>query len=214
METFQYGEEALCYLKKKDHRLAALIEQIGPIQRQIRPNLFNALIHAIIGQQISSKAQATVWARLENHFSNITPASMSTCPIETLQSFGMTFKKASYIQKAGQSIITKQLDLATLYHMTDEDVCRHLITLDGIGPWTAEMLLLFSMQRPDILSYGDLAIQRGLRMVYHHKKITPSLYQKYKRRYSPWGSVASLYLWEVASGHISGYRDYIQRGVK
>lgn len=214
MAIFQYGEEALHYLKQKDSRLAAVIEQIGPIHRQIRPNVFSALIHSIVGQQISSKAQETVWGRLESHFSEITPESVLACPMETLQNFGITFKKALYIQKAAQSIESKQLDLTALCHMTDAEICQRLMALDGIGQWTAEMLLLFSMQRPNILSYGDLAIQRGLRMVYHHRKITPALYQKYKRRYSPWGSVASFYLWEVASGNIAGYRDYAPKGVK
>jgi DNA-3-methyladenine glycosylase II len=74
--------------------------------------------------------------------------------------------------------------------MTDEDAIRTLTGIRGIGTWTAEMILLFSLGRPDILSFGDLAIQRGLRMVYHHKAITPALFRKYQRRFSPYGSVA------------------------
>ena len=68
--------------------------------------------------------------------------------------------------------------------------------------------MLFSMQRPDILSFGDLAIQRGLRMVYHHRKITRELFEKYHRRFSPYNSVASLYLWAVAGGAVEGMKDY------
>ena len=68
--------------------------------------------------------------------------------------------------------------------------------------------MLFSMQRPDILSYGDLAIHRGLRMLYHHRKITRELFEKYRRRYSPYGSVASLYLWAIAGGAVEGMKDY------
>jgi DNA-3-methyladenine glycosylase II len=78
----------------------------------------------------------------------------------------------------------------------------------GIGKWTAEMLMLFSLQRPDILSYDDLAIQRGLRMIYHHRRITPKLFERYRRRYSPYASVASLYIWAVAGGAIDGMKDY------
>ena len=68
--------------------------------------------------------------------------------------------------------------------------------------------MTFSMQRPDIMSYGDLAIQRGLRMLHHHRRITPELFAKYRRRYSPHGSVASLYLWEIAGGAVAGLRDW------
>ena len=72
----------------------------------------------------------------------------------------------------------------------------------GIGVWTAEMILPFCLQRPDVLGFGDLAIQRGLRMVYHHREIKPPLFERNRRRFSPYGSVASLYLWAVAGGAI------------
>lgn len=92
--------------------------------------------------------------------------------------------------------------------MSDEDAIAALSSLKGIGVWTAEMILLFCLQRPDVLSYGDLAIQRGLRMVYHHRDITPQLFERYRRRFSPCGSVASLYLWAVAGGTIPELKDY------
>ena len=91
---------------------------------------------------------------------------------------------------------------------------QELSALDGIGIWTAEMLMLFSMQRPDILSFGDLAILRGMRMLYHHRKITRELFEKYRRRYSPYGSVASLYLWAIAGGAIEGMEDYAPKKKK
>ena len=85
---------------------------------------------------------------------------------------------------------------------------RELSALKGIGVLTAEMILLFCMQRPDVFSYDDLAIQRGLRMVYHHRKIDRKLFEKYRRRFSPYCSVASLYLWAAAGGAVPGLKDY------
>ena len=76
------------------------------------------------------------------------------------------------------------------------------------------MILLFCLQRPDIFSYDDLAIQRGLRMVYHHRQVGRALFEKYRRRYSPYGSVASLYLWAVAGGAVPELRDYAPQGKK
>ena len=92
--------------------------------------------------------------------------------------------------------------------MSDEAVIAELSQLRGIGKWTAEMLLIFSMGRQAVLSWDDLAIHRGLRMVYHHRKITKPLFQKYKRRFAPYGSVASLYLWEVSVGALPDLKDY------
>ena len=99
-------------------------------------------------------------------------------------------------------------ELEKVVLMSDEAAIKELASLKGIGVWTAEMILLFCLQRPDIFSYDDLAIQRGLRMVYHHRKIDRKLFEKYRRRFSPYCSVASLYLWAVAGGAISEMRDY------
>ena len=101
-----------------------------------------------------------------------------------------------------------ELDIESLVHMEDDEVIKQLSSIKGIGEWTAEMLMLFSMQRPNIFSYGDLAILRGLRMLHHHRKITKKLFEKYRRRYSPYCSVASLYLWAIAVGKIPDMKDY------
>lgn len=105
-------------------------------------------------------------------------------------------------------ILDGSLNLSAFARMSDEQVTDVLIKLPGIGVWTAEMLLIFSMQRPNVLSYGDLAIQRGMRMVYHHKNITPALFTKYKKRYTPYATVAGFYLWAAAGGAIGGMKDH------
>ena len=100
-------------------------------------------------------------------------------------------------------------DIDAVEHMADAEAVKALSSLPGIGVWTAEMLLLFNLGRPDILSFGDLAIHRGMRMVYHHRKVTREMFERYRRRYSPYGSVASLYLWAVSHMDVPGYdRDY------
>ena len=114
----------------------------------------------------------------------------------------------SYIKGAAKRVLAGELDLDAIAALPDDEVRRELSGLPGIGAWTAEMLMTFSLQRPDIMSFGDLAIQRGLRMLHHHRRITPELFAKYRRRYSPYGTVASLYLWEIAGGAVSGLRDW------
>ena len=134
--------------------------------------------------------------------------------VPKLQSLGMTFRKAEYITDFAEKVHTGAFDLDAVEHMSDEDAIRALSALKGIGVWTAEMILLFCMQRPDIFSYDDLAIQRGLRMVYHHRKIDRKLFEKYRRRFHPYCSVTSLYLWAVAGGAIPEMRDYRPRAKK
>lgn len=211
---FQYGEKEVEHLKKVDKRLAEVIDRIGMIKRPVIPDLFTALVHSIVGQQISTKAHHTVWERMETELGEITPAIIDSLPLEKLQQFGITFKKAAYIKSVTQKIITAEFDINSLHSMSDEEVCIRLSQLDGIGVWTAEMLMIFSMQRPNILSYGDLAILRGLRMVYHHRKIDKAKFNKYRKRYTPYASVASLYLWAVACGAVDGMKDYAPKKIK
>jgi DNA-3-methyladenine glycosylase II len=135
-----------------------------------------------------------------NMLIEVTPQSILNCLESELQSCGISFRKASYIRNAAEKVADGSLDIEALRLKTDVDVCAELTKLDGIGVWTVEMLMLFSMQRPDILSFGDLAIHRGMMTLYRHRKITRELFEKYRRRYSPYGSVASLYLWAIAGG--------------
>ena len=111
-------------------------------------------------------------------------------------------------------VVSGELDLDAVAKMPDAEVIDTLSSLRGIGVWTAEMLLLFTLQRPDVLSYGDLGIHRGMRMVYRHRKITKKLFEKYRRRLSPCGSIASLYFWMVAGGAIPDLTDPAERTQK
>ncbi len=205
---FRYGEEELAYLKSRDRRLAEVIDKVGRVRRRIIPDLFTALVHSIVGQQISTKAHETIWQRFMTRLGRITPEAISRLPMEELQGLGISFRKAEYIQRTAHKVLYGEFDIEALHSLPDEEVCSRLLQLDGIGVWSAEMLMLFSMQRPNILSYGDLALQRGLRMVYHHRKIDRRLHARYFRRFSPHCSVASLYLWAVAGGAIEGMKDY------
>ena len=205
---FEYGETELAYLRQKDKRLCQVINCIGPIRRAVDTDLFSSVVHHITGQQISTKAQATIWQRMQDDLGDVNAETILSAGIPRLQSLGMTFRKAEYITDFAEKIHTGAFDLEAVKHMNDEDAIRALSSLKGIGVWTAEMILLFCMQRPNIFSYDDLAIQRGLRMVYHHRGIDRELFEKYRRRFTPYCSVASLYLWAVSGGAIPEMKDY------
>ena len=205
---FQYGETEINYLKRKDKKLALAIEQIGHIERKLDDDLFAAVVRHIVGQQISSKAQATVWARLKTRMKDVTPFAVHAASAQELQALGMSLRKAEYIKDFADKIVSGEFDLQAVEQLSDEEAIAALSSLKGIGRWTAEMILLFCLQRQDILSFDDLAIQRGLRMLYHHRKITRELFNKYQKRYSPYGSTAAIYLWTIAGGAIEGMKDY------
>ena len=205
---FEYGETEIAYLKSKDMKMAEVIEQVGFIKREVDTDLFSSVIHHIIGQQISTKAQATIWKRMSDSLGTVNAETILEADPAQLQSFGMTFRKVEYIRDFADKIHSGVFDLEAISEMNDQDAIKELSSLKGIGVWTAEMILLFCLQRTDIFSFDDLAIQRGLRMVYHHRKIDRKLFEKYRRRFSPYCSVASLYLWAVSGGAIPEMKDY------
>ena len=205
---FEYGEKEISYLSNKDKKLAEVIEQIGMIQREVDADLFSSVVHHIIGQQISTKAQATIWKRMQDALGEVNAETILSVDPAELQSLGLSFRKVEYITDFARKVHDGTFNPDDIWQMSDEDAIKALSSLKGIGVWTAEMILLFCMQRPDIFSYDDLAIQRGLRMVYHHRRIDRKLFDKYRRRFSPYCSVASLYLWAVSGGAIAGMKDY------
>lgn len=200
MEIFQYGQREIEYLKKKDKKLAEAIDRIGFITREVIPDLFAALINSIVGQQISMKAADTVWARMQERFLEITPESIALKTTEEIQQCGMTMKKAIYIKNIADAVLSGEFKITELYELPDEEVCKRLSALNGIGVWTAQMLMTFCLQRPNVLSWDDLAIRRRMMMLYHHRKLDKAKFEKYRRRYSPYGTVAALYLWEISVG--------------
>ena len=130
-------------------------------------------------------------------------------PIPFLPPSSFNFVRISeYITDFAVKVQNGAFDLEGIWDKTDDEAIEELSSLKGIGVWTAEMILLFCMQRPNVFSYGDLAVLRGMRMVYHHRKIDRKLFEKYRRRLSPYCSVASLHFWVVAGGAIPEMKDY------
>ncbi|WP_433942936.1 DNA-3-methyladenine glycosylase family protein [Paenibacillus sp. SN-8-1] len=196
---FDYGQKEMDELRRADEKLGAAIDRFGRIDRLIIPDLFTALIHAIVGQLVSVKAAATIWGRMLQHFGDISPQSLVLGSADEIQRCGMTMKKAVCIHQIAHRIGQGEFDLDELHHLTDQQVIHKLSTLPGVGRWTAEMLLIHSMERPDVVSWGDLAIRRGMMRLYNLPSLSKQQFDAYRTSYSPLGSVASIYLWEIAS---------------
>lgn len=202
MKTFKYGKTEIDYLKMKDSILGIAIERIGMVEREVNPELFPALINSIVSQQISTKAATTVWNRMLNYFGDITPGTIASATIEEIQKCGLSMRKAVYIKSIAEAEVNGELELSEFPKLSDEEIIGRLTALNGIGTWTAEMLLIHSMKRPDVISWGDLAIRRGIMKLYGLQSLTKKEFEEYRERYSPHGTVASIYLWKIAHEYI------------
>lgn len=197
-QIFRYGTAETNHLKKRDKKLGLAIDRIGPIEREVTPDPFTALVSGIVAQQISAKAAETVWSRMQERFGTISPAALAAASPGEIQQCGMSLRKAGYIHGIGTAVVQGDLDFSAFLHLSDSEIIGRLVPLGGVGTWTAEMLLIFSLERPDVVSWNDLAIRRGMMNLYGHTTLTREQFERHRKRYSPYGSVASLYLWAVS----------------
>ncbi|MNO32159.1 DNA-3-methyladenine glycosylase [compost metagenome] len=195
---FEYGQAEIDYLGSVDPVLGAAMARMGKVERVIIPDLFTALIYAIVGQLISVKAVRTIWTRMQHQFGEITPQQLAIHTADEIQGCGMTMKKATSIHDIANLVAQGDIKLEELYGLSDQEVIQRLLKLKGIGKWTAEMMLINCMERPDVVSWGDIAIRRGMMKLYGLDTLTKAQFEQYRLQYSPLGSVASIYLWEIS----------------
>lgn len=134
---FEYGEKEINYLKAKDKKPAAVIDRVGIVRRTADTDLFSSVVHHIVGQQISTKAQQTIWNRLTNSTEKITLEAIDRMDAKELQSFGISFKKASYIKDFALKVPSGAFDINAVWQMPDEEAVAALSGLKGVGVWTA-----------------------------------------------------------------------------
>ena len=201
--NFPYSQKELDYLSERDPLLGGVIRAVGFIARTVEEDVFSAVVHHIIGQQISMRAQETVWRRLQDLLGEVTPDTLADANTEAVKGCGMTYRKADYIRDFAKKVRSGEFHVEALRAMEDGEAVKALSALRGVGEWTAEMLLLFCLRRSDVLSYGDLGIRRGMMKLYGWEEMTKAQFEECRQRYSPYGSVASFYLWAVNGGALS-----------
>lgn len=192
---FKYSKDELEQLKTKDETLSKIIDEFGFIQREINPDIFEALIYQIIGQQISNKAYKTVKAQVKSFLIDITPKNIINADINQLQKCGLSYKKVEYMINIAEFVLDNINDFDNLSNLSNEEIIEKLTKIKGVGIWTVEMLLIFSLNRKDILSYNDLVIKKSLSKLYNIEKLDKKTFNFYKELYSPYGSIAAFYLW-------------------
>ena len=200
MHYYKYGQKEIDYLKSRDRKLGQVIDELGFIKREVNPDVFDSLVTSIIGQQISTKAAVTVTDRLKEMVGEISAETLYNTRVEDIQECGMTMRKAGYIKGIAEAAIEDKLDFDGLHRLSDEEIVKELVKLKGVGEWTAEMMLIHTFQRPDVLSYKDLGIRRGIERLYGLEEVRKEEFEECRERYSPFGTVTSVYLWEVSKG--------------
>jgi DNA-3-methyladenine glycosylase II len=195
-------------LAEGDPTMAALIERIGPIdiderlrrRAEERPlDAFGALVRMIMGQQVSTKAARAIHRRLLDLFPDgvPTPERMLDLSEEELRSAGLSGRKVEYVHDLARHVVDGELELDRLPELGDEEVIAEIVAVRGLGRWTAEMFLLFHLERPDVLSGGDLGIRKAIGIEYGMEETpTPRQTVAFAERWRPHRSLASIYLWE------------------
>lgn len=185
---------------KKCNVLGNHVKRHGPPALRIYKDRFRALTLTIVSQQLSGKAADSIFARLEERVGKIEPQSILQTDDDVLRGVGLSKAKTQTF-KAVSAAALDRLNLKQMHKLHDDEVRAALCEIKGIGPWTAEMFLMFALGRPDILSPGDLGLRKGLAVVYGLDRAPdPNDCSALFERWRPWRTAASWYLWKVAKG--------------
>lgn len=196
MNAPAYWPVACAELAAADPVMAALIARYPDAVLADRGDPFQTLARAIVGQQISIKAADSVWTRFAEFAQRVTPAHIVTLELAALAACGLSRRKAEYLRDLAGHFVDGRVDPARWAQMDDEAVIGELTDVRGIGRWTAEMFLIFSLRRPDVWPVDDIGLQKAVALHYlNNERPTPRMLRKQGERHAPWRTVATWYLW-------------------
>ncbi|CCJ32729.1 DNA-3-methyladenine glycosylase family protein [Caloramator australicus] len=184
------------YISIKDKRVKELIERVGEIQLDLGKNYFSSLVQSIVGQQLSMKAAETIWNRLVFILGDINCDNIINAPFETLKSIGLSKSKIAYIKDLAEKVNEGAVNLDIIDSLSDEEIIDELIKVKGIGKWTAEMFLIFSLGRMDVFSMNDLGLQKAVQWLFKLEGLPPKEFLlDFTSKFKPYRTILSLYLW-------------------
>ena len=198
-------------LAASDPVMAELIERLGERSAARRrrgmpkPDAYGALLRTVVGQQLSSKAAATIYQRVLDLFGGKTPSPKQILAASEadLRGAGLSGRKVEYIRDLAAHVQSGELELDRLEQLSDEEVIAEISAVRGFGRWSAEMFLIFHLERPDVISGGDLGIRKAIQLAHGMDEMpTPSEVEEIGKRWSPHRSLASIYLWESLAGDV------------
>lgn len=182
---------------RRDLVLKNLLDSYPAPNWEKKSDLFQALAYEIIGQQLSGKAAKVIYKRFLDLFGGHMPRPEVLLKIsdEKIRGCGCSWAKVKYLKSLAASVKNGSLDLKNLKNLSDEEVHQQLIKVKGIGPWTAEMFLIFTLHRPDVFSLGDLGLRTAVSRLYRVRRENVKKIEKISQIWSPYRSFASRYLW-------------------
>jgi DNA-3-methyladenine glycosylase II len=196
MTTPGYWKRATRELSERDAVIRRIIAQSHGLTLRSRGDAFNTLARSIVGQQISVKAAESVWRKLIAAVPAVRPEVIHAHDVEILRTCGLSRSKVAYLHDLARHFVEKRLDVKRWEQMTDDELIAELTQVRGIGRWTAEMFLIFYMTRPDVLPVDDIGLQRAMSLHYNHGRPLSKLkMNSIARRWLPWRSVATWYMW-------------------
>lgn len=193
----------LTHFQHRDPKLFSIIHTISlvPLIPKHPNEYFVSLCNSIIGQQLSTHVADVIEGRFKKVVKRITPTKILSISDESLRNTGISWSKVRFIKDAAQKVIMREVDLVHISSLNDGEVVSELTKVKGIGPWTAEMFLIFTLGRPDIFSYGDLGLKRAIVKLYGLKKDpTVKQMQAYATKWKPYRTYAALALWKFKDG--------------
>jgi len=196
MTTPGYWKRATRELSERDAVIRRIIAQSHGLTLRSRGDAFNTLARSIVGQQISVKAAESVWRKLIAAVPAVRPEVIHAHDVEILRTCGLSRSKVAYLHDLARHFVEKRLDVKRWEQMTDDELIAELTQVRGIGRWTAEMFLIFYMTRPDVLPVDDIGLQRAMSLHYNRGRPLSKLkMNSIARRWLPWRSVATWYMW-------------------
>ncbi len=190
-------------LSKQDLKLGRLIKSIGNYSIQIHDNLFESLIRSIVYQQLSGSAANAIYSRFLLYYDDIlpTPEQINSTSNNVLRfTIGLSFKKIEYLKNLATKITSGELNIHHLSDLQDEEVITELVKVKGIGRWTAEMFLIFSLRREDVFPLDDLGVKKAIKKLYNLSEMPTNGYMlEVSSRWKPYRSIATWYLWKSLS---------------
>ena len=198
--TPEYWDDACRHLTRRDRVMKKLIPRFGEARLQSRGDAFTTLARSIVGQQISVKAAQSVWDRfaglLDGPSTRVRPAAVLQLAVDDLRGAGLSARKAEYLLDLARSFESGAVHVKQWQQMDDEAIIEELVAIRGIGRWTAEMFLIFHELRPDVYPLDDIGLQKAIALHYFGgRRRARSTLQRLGRRWRPWRSVATWYLW-------------------
>lgn len=188
-------------IARSDQNVALALGQVGYPEPRLRDAGFETFLSIIVSQQVSTEAAASIWQRVRGSVPNLTPKKVATCKPELLRGAGLSGRKVEYAQGLAQAILDGCFDPDDLPQMSDDQVIEQIVGLRGFGPWSAEIYLMFSLQRPDVFAADDLALQIALqRLKGLPEKPSAKQARDLVAHWSPRRTAGSLFLWHYYRG--------------